>query len=38
MYFAAGQDALRNRFEVEAGLEAGGYLPKRGTHRPGDGD
>ncbi len=29
MYVAAGADALTNRFEVEAGLELGGYLPKR---------
>lgn len=28
LYLAAGQDPLRNRFEVEAGLELGGYLPK----------
>lgn len=32
MYLAAGQDALRNRFEIEAGLEKGGY--KRGSSRP----
>lgn len=25
LYVAAGQDALRNRFEVDAGLELGGY-------------
>ncbi len=25
LYLAAGQDARRNRFEVEAGLEKGGY-------------
>ncbi len=25
LYVAAGQDARRNRFEVEAGLEKGGY-------------
>jgi len=25
LYFAAGQDARRNRFEIEAGLEKGGY-------------
>lgn len=25
LYVAAGQDALRNRFEIEAGLELGGY-------------
>lgn len=28
MYFAAGIDATRNRFEIEAGLERGGYLPR----------
>lgn len=26
LYVAAGQDALRNRFEIEAGLHKGGYL------------
>ncbi|WP_246846411.1 Fe-S oxidoreductase [Humibacter ginsenosidimutans] len=26
LYFAAGRDPLRNRFEIEAGLEKGGYL------------
>lgn len=26
LYFAAGQDARRNRFEIEAGLRKGGYL------------
>lgn len=25
LYVAAGRDPLRNRFEIEAGLEAGGY-------------
>lgn len=30
MYFAAGRDATKNRFEIEAGLVKGGYLPKRG--------
>jgi hypothetical protein len=25
LYLAAGSDATRNRFEIEAGLEAGGY-------------
>ena len=25
LYVAAGQNALRNRFEIEAGLELGGY-------------
>ena len=37
LYWLSGLDPLRNRFEVEAGLEAGGYLrrqPGRGT-RPG---
>lgn len=29
MYFAAGIEATRNRFEIEAGLVKGGYLPKR---------
>jgi hypothetical protein len=32
LYLVAGRDPLRNRFEIEAGLEAGGYLP-RGTER-----
>jgi len=26
LYLAAGRDPLRNRFEIEAGLEKGGYL------------
>ncbi|MBK0420967.1 Fe-S oxidoreductase [Leucobacter sp. CSA2] len=26
LYFRAGRDPLRNRFEIEAGLEDGGYL------------
>jgi hypothetical protein len=26
LYFAAGRDPLRNRFEIEAGLRKGGYL------------
>ncbi len=26
LYVAAGQDALRNRFEIEAGLKRGGYV------------
>lgn len=30
MYLLAGRNPLRNRFEIEAGLEKGGYLPKRG--------
>jgi len=29
LYLAAGRDPLRNRFEIEAGLEDGGYLPRR---------
>ena len=32
LYFLAGRDPLRNRFEIEAGLEDGGYV-RRG--RPG---
>jgi len=28
-YLAAGRDPLCNRFEIEAGLEDGGYLPRR---------
>ena len=27
LYFIAGRNPLKNRFEIEAGLEAGGYLP-----------
>ncbi|MFD4422790.1 Fe-S oxidoreductase [Agromyces sp. NPDC058484] len=27
LYLFAGRNALKNRFEIEAGLEAGGYLP-----------
>jgi hypothetical protein len=26
LYFVAGRDPLHNRFEIEAGLEKGGYL------------
>lgn len=29
LYFVAGRDPLKNRFEIEAGLEDGGYLPRR---------
>lgn len=29
LYALSGRDPLRNRFEIEAGLEAGGYLPRR---------
>lgn len=36
LYVAAGSPALTNRFEVEAGLEKGGYVqPRRPTPRPG---
>ena len=35
MYFVAGRDPLRNRFEIEAGLESGGYLPRRPAPRRG---
>ncbi|RZU64447.1 hypothetical protein EV379_0742 [Microterricola gilva] len=30
MYLLAGRNPLRNRFEIEAGLEKGGYLRTRG--------
>lgn len=33
MYFAAGVDGLTNKWEIEAGLERGGYLPKRSGPR-----
>lgn len=29
LYGLAGRDPLRNRFEIEAGLEKGGYVPRR---------
>lgn len=29
LYLFAGRDPLRNRFEIEAGLEDGNYLPRR---------
>jgi hypothetical protein len=36
LYVAAGSPALTNRFEVEAGLEKGGYVrPRRPAPRPG---
>lgn len=35
LYYAAGLDPLRNRFEIEAGLETGGYL-KEGDRLPHD--
>jgi hypothetical protein len=28
LYLMAGRDPLRNRFEIEAGLELGGYVPR----------
>ncbi|WP_232331438.1 Fe-S oxidoreductase [Agromyces laixinhei] len=31
LYLIAGRNPLKNRFEIEAGLEAGGYLPTRRT-------
>ena len=38
MYYAAGIEATTNRWEIEAGLELGGYVPKqrapRGRRRP----
>lgn len=33
LYALAGRNALHNRFEIEAGLEDGGYLPKRRSSR-----
>lgn len=32
LYIAAGQDGTKNRFEIEAGLEKGGYVRRR-PHR-----
>ncbi|QYF73933.1 Fe-S oxidoreductase [Cryobacterium sp. PAMC25264] len=29
LYFIAGRDPLKNRYEIEAGLEKGGYLRKK---------
>jgi hypothetical protein len=34
LYFIAGRDPLENRFEIEAGLEKGGYVRKRRPRRP----
>ncbi len=31
LYWMSGRNPLTNRFEIEAGLEAGGYLPRRRT-------
>ena len=33
LYLIAGRNPLKNRFEIEAGLEAGGYLPTRRPSR-----
>lgn len=33
LYLFAGCDPLRNRFEIEAGLEDGGYVPRRRPRR-----
>jgi hypothetical protein len=35
LYWLAGRDPLQNRFEIEAGLEKGGYLRKRRPTRRG---
>ena len=34
LYLAAGSDPLRNRFEIEAGLEDGGYVRRQRAPRP----
>lgn len=34
LYFAEGLDAQRNRFEIEAGLEAGGYRRATASNTP----
>jgi hypothetical protein len=31
LYLLAGRDPLQNRFEIEAGLEKGGYLRRKGA-------
>ncbi|QTV80697.1 Fe-S oxidoreductase [Microbacterium sp. NIBRBAC000506063] len=33
LYLAAGRDPLRNRFEIEAGLEDGNYVPRTRSAR-----
>lgn len=33
LYLFAGRNPLRNRFEIEAGLEDGNYVPRPGTMR-----
>ena len=34
LYLVAGRDPLRNRFEIEAGLEEGNYVPRPRPARP----
>lgn len=34
LYLTAGRDPLRNRFEIEAGLEDGGYVRVQRSRRP----
>lgn len=34
LYLFAGRDPLRNRFEIEAGLEDGGYVRRQRASRP----
>lgn len=34
LYIAAGQDGTKNRFEIEAGLERGGYVRRRPQRDP----
>jgi hypothetical protein len=34
MYLAAGQDGVTNKYEIEADLVKGGYLPKRPANPP----
>lgn len=34
LYLLAGRDPLRNRFEIEAGLEDGGYVRRQRESRP----
>ncbi|NYE20931.1 Fe-S oxidoreductase [Microbacterium immunditiarum] len=33
LYLLAGRDPLRNRFEIEAGLEDGNYVPRQSARR-----
>lgn len=34
LYLVAGRDPMRNRFEIEAGLEDGGYVRRQRVRRP----